>query len=453
MSVPDPGRSTRNDREEVRNHRSEPRSAFKTCNNKALVSKDSHALLSINSGAQSSNQDRKLLNELTALPPAESASHAVLSINSGAQSSNQDRKLLNELTALPTAELEELLNQTASKLGPDSRMRIAESMCPRISIFTESREPVCLICGKSFRTEDLRVMVCCYRYEGIQIWCTSCVRTQGHLHPHKILAENFFFKLVEHVCGDSMRESSSTAEDSVGRNIVQEEPPIRAEGVVAVALLQPEVADVGIRPDGAHEHDDGLHFGAEEGVVSRLPAVVIVEDHKDSLLPLANDGNKYIGSRCLKFFDQKPYIGTVVAWDADDNADGALSSLWRVVYHDAVMPEIPITKTCQVSVTCPPLTLLRTLLCSNPPYPFTLSSIFLFLQDEEDFDESELLPLIHAFQKASPTRQFRKHLAAAEDSAAEWDPADYNDNKMCKGKRSARDDTARAGPRRKHPLI
>jgi hypothetical protein len=366
---------------------------------------------------------------------------------------------LNELIALPPAELEKFVNQAASKLGPDGRMRIAENMCPGISLFTESRENVCLICSNPFATEDLLVMACCYQNEGIQIWCRSCVEMWSPKHSHKVLAETLFFTLADHVCGNRMRGNLPIAENGMGNEVVQEEPPIAEKGVAAVALMSPRVADEEVLPDGAHANDNVPGFGAEEGVALRLPVVEY------------RNGSKYIGSRFVKDFDKHSYIGTVVAWAANKKAG---LDLWHVVYQDSVSlsTKIPITLNRNNRNLFDPILFpltYSTAPCPTHTHPIPSRSAerFCSFQDEEDLDENELLPLISAFRSSVQTRQFRQHLAAAEDAAAKWAQVyDQDDQNFSRKRHRASDGTTnfkcrrwdetfrpdRPAPRRRNPL-
>jgi len=73
-----------------------------------------------------------------------------------------------------------------------------------------------------------------------------------------------------------------------------------------------------------------------------------------------------------------------------------------------------------------------------------------FSQDEEDFYEEDLLPLIAAFQKTVQTRQFRTQLADAENMAVKWVQVNKDNGKL-----SNWDDTFRPayqGPRRRYSL-
>jgi len=138
--------------------------------------------------------------------------------------------------------------------------------------------------------------------------------------------------------------------------VVQEEQPMAGAGVAVVELMQPEVANVEVRPDGAHEIDepesDVLRVGAEGEDALKLPPVVMEESHNEWAhgscegLPLAKDDSKYIGIHFVKDFDQKIFIGTVVAWAARGSA---CPDMWRGVYHDYVSIEIFITLSFKLS--------------------------------------------------------------------------------------------------------
>jgi len=73
-----------------------------------------------------------------------------------------------------------------------------------------------------------------------------------------------------------------------------------------------------------------------------------------------------------------------------------------------------------------------------------------FSQDEEDFYEEDLLPLIAAFQKAVQTRQFRNQLAAAENMAAKWVQVNKDNGMLSNWDYTFR--PAGQGPRRRFSL-
>ena len=284
------------------------------------------------------------------------ASLSKVSTGNGAQSSNQETALVDMVRALPREELQHLVRQLCSGMDSGRKQTIALEMLPSISILQGTETLNCMYCMHDYPQESgmIRFLACCFPSHGVHFVCDACVETWGGTHPHKIQPETSFLKISNHVFRAPRRSHRELqiAGDGMGHEVVEDEPPVVQEEPpvdVEEAAVDPSgVEVVGVRPDGAHESDDsdGLRLGAEGGAALQLPVLVMVEGHKDWAngnsegLPLARDDSKYIGSRCVKPFDQGNFIGTVVAWAAEDNECPAV---WRVVYHDLVSTEILIT--------------------------------------------------------------------------------------------------------------
>ena len=287
------------------------------------------------------------------------ASLSKVSTGNGAQSSNQETALVDMVRALPQEELQHVVSQSCSGMDPKRKETIALEMLPGISILKRTETLNCMYCFNEYHRESgmVRFLACCFPAPGVYFVCDDCVKQYGHTHPHKIQPETSFLKISNHVFRAPRRSHRELqiAGDGMGHEVVedeppvvQEEPPVDVEKAAVDPFILHGVEVVGVRPDGAHENDDsdGLRLGAEGGAALQLPVLVMVEGHKDWAngnsegLPLARDDSKYLGSRCVKPFDQGNFIGTVVAWAAEDKECPAL---WRVVYHDLVSTEFLIT--------------------------------------------------------------------------------------------------------------
>ena len=246
--------------------------------------------------------------------------------------------LLEKVTALPQGELEQFLVRACSKLDPKGKMKIALELKPGLSVVDQPEHHECQICSSD---EDLVVMACCWNKNPSTFWCMNCVmdpdRSNYHQNQsgHNIRHDNgFFFTLANHFIGRKppiMVAGDGMGNDAVNRPEGQHDP---MEGAAAVAVLPPpRVSEEEDLPDGVHEN--GLRVASGGGVALRQPEVVRPVDpnvlalvHRDGL---PEGGNRYVGKCCLKVFYQKPFLGTVVAWDKNEGQD-----LYHVVYDDSV---------------------------------------------------------------------------------------------------------------------
>ena len=278
-----------------------------------------------------------------------------VSSGNGAQPFNQEKVLLDMVKALPQEDLHNFVKQSCSWLDPGRKESIAIHLLPGISLLKDMEMLECLFCSNHYHRDsgDIYFLACCFQKPGIHFMCKNCITHWAPRHHHPILLETCFAKISHHVFRASARECThrelDIAGDGMGHEVVQEEQPIAGAGVAAVDLMQPEVAHVEVRPDGAHEIDepksDVLRFGAEGEDALKLQALVIEEPESHNEwahgsyegLPRATDDSKYIGVHFVKVFDHKIFIGTVVAWAAKGSA---CPDMWRGVDHDYASMEI-----------------------------------------------------------------------------------------------------------------
>ena len=245
-------------------------------------------------------------------------------VDRGSYQMPSHREQIRKITTLLEETVEEMVAQAGSILKPEGKMRTAHKLVPGLSIYHKHDSEDCQICGG---TKNRVTLLCCFRKGGIVTWCKKCVGNEkiANYHEqtcgHKILTDNgAYFEHANHLYRNFGMSNDADQLQELLRDQV--------EGEAAVAALED-------RSDFAHEN--GLHIAAVGGVALMQPELVNAVDQNDMAHflrdGLPEDGNRYIGSCVVAFFNQEPFsfIGKVVAWDKNEGKD-----LYRVVYHDAV---------------------------------------------------------------------------------------------------------------------